>query len=112
MVLWAYSSKRGKFHCFTVTVRVRTVSRISRVRVTFRVSVMTRFSFSDRAGIRVPDVKSVELYPTYSQPVMISFSALHRYHTTPQPFYGPFSRTNQVSQCQKRTSGRYGTRED
>jgi len=33
-------------------------------------------------------------------------------HTTPQPFYGPFSGTTQVSRCQKRTSGLYGTRED
>jgi len=28
----------------------------------------------------------------------------HHHHTTPQPFYGPFSRTTQVSRCQKRTS--------
>jgi len=32
--------------------------------------------------------------------------------TTPQPFYGPFSGTTQVSRCQKRTSGLYGARED
>jgi len=32
--------------------------------------------------------------------------------TTPQPFYGPFSGTTQMSQCQKRTSGLYGARED
>jgi len=32
--------------------------------------------------------------------------------TTPQPFYGPFSGTTRVSQCQKRTSGLYGARED
>jgi len=32
--------------------------------------------------------------------------------TTPQPFYGPFSGTTQVSWCQKRTSGLYGARED
>jgi len=30
----------------------------------------------------------------------------------PQPFYGPFSGTTRVSQCQKRTSGLYGARED
>jgi len=30
----------------------------------------------------------------------------------PQPFYGPFSGTTQVSRCQKRTSGFYGARED
>jgi len=29
-----------------------------------------------------------------------------------QPFYGPFSGTTHVSQCQKRTSGLYGARED
>jgi len=28
----------------------------------------------------------------------------------PQPFYGPFSGTTWVSQCQKRTSGLYGAR--
>jgi len=27
------------------------------------------------------------------------------HHTTPQPFYGPFSGTTRVSQCQKKTSG-------
>jgi len=32
--------------------------------------------------------------------------------TTPQPFYRPFSGTTWVSQCQKRTSGLYGARED
>jgi len=33
--------------------------------------------------------------------------------TTPQPFYGPFSRTTQVSRCQKKaSSGLYGARED
>jgi len=31
---------------------------------------------------------------------------------TPQPFYGPLSRTTRVNQCQKRTSGLYGARED
>ena len=31
--------------------------------------------------------------------------------TTPQPFYGPFSRTTRVSWCQKSTSGLYGARE-
>jgi len=34
------------------------------------------------------------------------------YHTTPQPFYGPFSRTTWVNQSQKRISGLYGARED
>jgi len=32
--------------------------------------------------------------------------------TTLQPFYGLFSGTTRVSQCQKRTSGLYGARED
>jgi len=32
--------------------------------------------------------------------------------TTPQPFYGLFSGTTRVSQCQKRTSGLHGARED
>jgi len=31
---------------------------------------------------------------------------------SPQPFYDPFSGTIEVSQCQKRTSGLYGARED
>jgi len=30
----------------------------------------------------------------------------------PQLFYGPFSGTTRASQCQKRTSGLYGARED
>ena len=33
-------------------------------------------------------------------------------HTHTQPFYGPFSGTTRVSQCQKRTSGLYGAKED
>jgi len=36
-------------------------------------------------------------------------STFHRY--TPQPFYGPFSRTTWVSRCQKRTSWLYGARQ-
>jgi len=35
-----------------------------------------------------------------------------KHHTTPQPFYGHFSGTAQVSWCQKRTSGLHGVRED
>jgi len=35
-----------------------------------------------------------------------------RLNTHAQPFYSPFSATTQVSWCQKRTSGRYGARED
>ena len=34
------------------------------------------------------------------------------YHTTPQLFYCPFSGNTRVSQCQNRTSGLYGARED
>jgi len=33
-------------------------------------------------------------------------------HTTPEPYYGPFSVATRVSRCQKRTSGLYGARED
>jgi len=51
MVLWTYSSKRGEFHHFTVTVRV---SRISRVGVS--VSIRVRFNLCDRVGIGLPDV--------------------------------------------------------
>jgi len=32
--------------------------------------------------------------------------------TPPQPFYSPFFGTTRVSQCQNRTSGLYGARED
>jgi len=32
------------------------------------------------------------------------------HHTTPQPFYGPFSGTTRESWCQKSTSGLYGAR--
>jgi len=38
--------------------------------------------------------------------------AAHTTTTPPQPLYSPFSGTTQVSRCQKRTSGFYGTRED
>ena len=41
---------------------------------------------------------STALFTTLTQPL--------------KPFYGPFSGTTHVSQCQKRTSGLYGTRED
>jgi len=41
-----------------------------------------------------------------------SVKAAHTTTTTPQPFYGPFSGTTQVSRCQNRTSGFYGARED
>jgi len=40
------------------------------------------------------------------------YVATEVYNTTPQPFYGPFSGTIQVSRCQKRISGLYGARED
>jgi len=46
------------------------------------------------------DVRTVHLF----------LSLLH--HTTPHPFYGPFSGTTQVNRCQKRTSGLYSARED
>ena len=35
------------------------------------------------------------------------YNRFHHYHS-PQPFYGPFSRTTRVSRCQQRTSGPYG----
>jgi len=38
----------------------------------------------------------------------LSLVPSERRHTTPQPFYGPFSGTTRVSLCQKRTSGLYG----
>jgi len=33
-------------------------------------------------------------------------------HAHIQPYYDPFSRTTQVSRCQKKSSGLYGARED
>jgi len=39
-----------------------------------------------------------------------SISVKARTHA--QPFYGPFSETTRVSQCQKKSSGLYGARED
>jgi len=42
-----------------------------------------------------------------------TFSSAVSDTTTPQPFYGPFSGTTQVSRCQKKAcSGLYGARED
>jgi len=39
-------------------------------------------------------------------------TALREHSTTPLTTYSPFSGTTRVSQCQKRTSGLYGTRGD
>jgi len=50
----------------------------------------------------------VDLYSGCKTVVVISTATT----TPPQPFYGPFSGTIRVSQCQKRTSGLYGARED
>jgi len=45
--------------------------------------------------------------------MMIRKYLIQLYHTTtPQPYYGPFSRTTRVSQCQNRTSGLHGARGD
>jgi len=41
----------------------------------------------------------------------IFLGPMYHHHTTPQPFYGPFSGTTQVSRCQKITSDLYGARE-
>jgi len=41
-----------------------------------------------------------------------SIPSLGSPHHTLQPFYSLFSGITQVSQCQKRTSGHYGARED
>jgi len=43
--------------------------------------------------------------------ISIHFDSI-AYTTPPQPFYNPVSGTIRVSQCQKRTSGLYGARED
>ena len=39
-------------------------------------------------------------------------SRWNHHHTTPQPFYSPFSRSTRVSECKKKTSGLNGARED
>jgi len=62
-------------------------------------------------------VKSENTYIRKCQDMVMSVViADHRthihHHTTPQPFYGPFSGTTRASWCQKRTSGLYGVRED
>ena len=44
MVLWACSPKRDKFRHLTVTIKVVGFSRVSRVRVWIRVSIMTTVS--------------------------------------------------------------------
>ena len=55
----------------------------------------------------------VYLKKTAAKLVYVHVYALsYNHHHTPQPFYGPFSGTTWVSQCQKRTSGLYGARED
>jgi len=52
-------------------------------------------------------ISGLEMEQTYSHN-----TGVHTLGETPRPFYGPFSGTTQVSQCQKRTSGLYGARED
>jgi len=47
---------------------------------------------------------------TFFSKVLPTPSPYH--HTTPQPFYGPFSGTTRVSRCQKITSGLYDAKED
>jgi len=48
----------------------------------------------------------------FIQNVVISHKLYEMETPPPQPFYGPFSGTTRVSQCQKRTSGLYGARGD
>jgi len=52
-----------------------------------------------------------ELRPTSGWDRSGSLGHPCKFHT-PQPFYSPFSGTTRVSQCQKKTSGLYGARED
>jgi len=47
----------------------------------------------------------VFLYNGCKMVVVLAFTSLVIKPPPPQPFYGPFSRTTQVSRCQKRTSG-------
>ena len=48
-----------------------------------------------------------------STQIPVVSTSTFKYTTThPQPFYGPFSGITRVSQCQKRTSGLHGARED
>jgi len=54
--LWACSSKRGEFRCFTDTVRV---SRVGKVRVGIRVSVRIRVSLVLVIGRRYSLVPNV-----------------------------------------------------
>ena len=54
------------------------------------------------------DLTSENLNPSLSDFVFQIVAFGCRFVTTPQPFYGPFSGTTQVSRCQKTTSGLYG----
>jgi len=52
----------------------------------------------------------LHFYPSENDPNVKIF---HNYTPLPpQPFYGPFSGTTQVSRCQKRIYGLYGAWED
>ena len=44
--------------------------------------------------------------------VRVSSGSCYLIQPPPQPFYGPFSGTTQMSRCQKRTFGLYGARKD
>ena len=48
--------------------------------------------------------------PMYGGKYTCTGKSIYTTPPPPQPFYGPFSRTTRVSQCQKRTSGLHGAR--
>jgi len=58
------------------------------------------------------DSRQQDTRQQHQQATEMFFPATQHITPPPQPFYGPFSGTTQVSRCQKRTSGLYGARED
>jgi len=58
------------------------------------------------------DVPQANLLASWGETKPNTTNTHIHHHTTPQPFYSPFSGTTRLSQCQKRTSGLYGARED
>ena len=77
--------------------------------------VMSRIDYCNSVLVGLPPSAMSSLHWSRMK-LLGSFSAsvnnFTSLHHTPTPFYSPFSVTTRVSQCQKRTSGLHGPRED
>ena len=84
--------------CHTVGTILNVIWKFHSIAVLFSTVTVSRWTWSSAFSI-INDMQRLHLVAQSP-------------HTTPQPFYGPFSGTTQVSRCQDSTSGLYGARED